>query len=173
MPGRVTGTPSLMPIRQGRSQPQSNPNKLRSKVESQKPSSPAKDCHIVTSGFALSGFKPGLLCDFHCRISNVARRDSRRCNEKYILTLLVDVIVLTSTELKTRKAKRCNETKHRAAAFQFCDKGVKRPQAPINQQNTCQGLIVGNPCDSDLGIIGLRGPRIIFYAGADINSAPI
>jgi hypothetical protein len=99
----------------------------------------------VTSGFALSGFKPGLLCDFHCRISNVARRDSRRCNEKYILTLLVDVTVLTSTELKTRKAKRCNETKHRAAAFQICDKGVKRPQAPINQQNTCQGFDCWKP----------------------------
>jgi hypothetical protein len=40
----------------------------------------------------------------------VARRDSRRCNEKYILTLLVDLIVLTSTELKTGEAKRCNET---------------------------------------------------------------
>jgi hypothetical protein len=92
----------------------------------------------------------------------VARRDSRRCNEKYILTLLVDVIVLTSTELKTRKAKRCNETKHRAAAFQFCDKGVKRPQAPINQQNTCQGLIVGNPCDSDLGIIRCAVRRLFF-----------
>src|SRR3982074_1954959 len=109
MLGRVTGTPSLMPIREGRSQPQSNPNKLRSKVESQKPSSPAKDCHIVTSGFALSGFKPGRLCDFHCRISNVARRDSRRCNEKGLLMLLHEALVPTSSELKTRKAKRCNE----------------------------------------------------------------
>jgi hypothetical protein len=92
----------------------------------------------------------------------VARRDSRRCNEKYILTLLVDVILLTSTELKTRKAKCCNETKHKAAAFQLCDKGVKRPQAPINEQNTCQGLTLGNAYNSDLGIIRCAVRRLFF-----------
>jgi hypothetical protein len=158
MTGRVTGRPSLTPIRRGRCQPQSNPNKFRSKVESQKPSSQARLSH---RDFWLRAerFQTGFSVRFPCRISNVARRDSRRCNEKYILTLLVDVILLTSTELKTHKAERCNETKHRAAAFQFCYKGMKRPQVPIDQQNTCHALIVGNPCDSDLGIIrcSIRG----------------
>ena len=57
-----------------------------------------QDRQIETFGFALSGFKPGLVRDFHCPISNVSGAISR-LQRKYTLAQRTDVISFTSCKL--------------------------------------------------------------------------